>query len=167
MRFFLFHCGYFLFPHFSSSPSFLLPRRAPPHLQFFPYSLLTFSLLFFTQCLSSPYQCSGGCLGNEDQCCFKHEMVRGPRRCGINKSHYLSSLMMQPPHLPPPSLCTHHPLSQPISTRYPILDGRRLWIIESQGQCALPPITQWKMTPSQVCVFARRCVGTEWVESLT
>lgn len=104
----------------------------------------------------------------------------GPRRGGINKSHYLSSLMMQPPPHPHPrlptppllllfSLHTHHPLSQPISTRYPILDGRRLWIIESQGQCALPPITQWKMTPSwlKVCVFARRCVGMRWVECLT
>ena len=96
-------------------------------------------------------------------------MVRGARRGGINKSHYLSSLMMQPPRPPPPLLSAqHHPLSQPISTRYPISDGRRLWIIESQGQCASLPITQWKMTLSWtyvcvcMCVCVSVCVCVGW-----
>lgn len=58
----------------------------------------------------------------------------------------------------PPPLCEQQPLSQPISTRYPIWDGRRLWIIESQGQRASTPITQWKMTLSWMCVCVQMSV---------
>lgn len=47
--------------------------------------------------------------------------------------------------------------------------GRRLWIIESQGQCASPPITQWKMTLSWMRIFflpALVCACECWCERL-
>lgn len=143
-----------------------LPWFLPPfHLSSSPTSLRFFLPASRRLPLPSlPYRGGGGCLGNEDQCCFKHEMVKGARRSGINKSHYLSSLMMR---LPPPCSVSTTPL---VSAHfYPPFDigweeVMNYRIPRAMRLAANYPVKNDPFLHVSVCVCVKMCVfdTTSW-----
>lgn len=164
---FLFLCGYFLFPHFSSS-AFLPDCVSVPFLTCISSPFLYPLFHFSTSHGVFPLLISAAA----DAWVMRISVVLnmkwwgGPRRGGINKSHYLSSLMMQPPttHL----LLSPHttPCLSPflLAIQYWMEGGYELSNPKGNVPCRQLPSEKW---PHLKCVFARRCVDTKWVESLT